>query len=141
MTQQALKRTGGCHCGAVKFEVTLNDLNVHVCHCSICLKIGGAPSLALGCSGDWTIEGEENLKWYDSSDYAQRGFCTTCGTHMLFRMKDGSYYGLGAGNIDDQSGLKIAEHIFVDSKPPYYEFADDTPRYTEEEFLKMIGAV
>lgn len=135
-----LKRTGRCLCGEVEFEVTLQELDVHVCHCSICQKWEGGPSLSLGCESGWKIKGEDNLTWFASSEWAERGFCKKCGSHLFFRMNDGRYQGIPAAALDSQDGLKIASHIFIDKKPPYYDFADDTPRLTEEEFLKMVGA-
>lgn len=136
-----LKRSGSCLCKSVKFEVTLSEEEVHVCHCGICQKWGGNSGLALACDKDWKIEGEEHLTWYDSSDWAQRGFCSKCGTHLLFRMNDESYCGVPAGALDSQNDLKIGMHIFIDKKPDYYDFADDAKRLTEQEFLEMVGAV
>lgn len=136
-----LKHHGSCLCGAVEFEVTLTEKDVHICHCNLCQKHGGGPSLSLQCGKDWTIKGEENLTWYNSSEWAQRGFCSKCGTHLLFKTNDGSYHGVPAGVLDSQDGFKIGMHIFVDKKPPYFDFTDDSPRLTEEEFLKMVGAI
>lgn len=133
-----LERTGRCLCGNVKFEVTLSETSAHVCHCRICQKWGGGPNLSIRCESGWKIDGEESITWYDSSDHAQRGFCKNCGTHLFFRTQDGSYYGVTAA-LDNQDDLDIGEHIFIDSKPSYYDFADDRPRLTEKEFLERIG--
>ncbi len=134
-----LDRTGSCLCGKVKFEVKLISAEVHVCHCNICQKWAGGPAFAIQCNGGWTIDGEENVTWYASSEWANRGFCKTCGTHLFFKTKDDSYYGV-TGLIDNKSDLKINEHIFVDKKPDYYDFVDDSPRLTEQEFFEKIGA-
>jgi hypothetical protein len=134
------QQKGGCLCGAIEFEVTLNEKDVHVCHCGICQKWGGSSSLSLQCDGDWNIKGEESLSWYDSSEFAQRGFCQKCGTHMLFRMNDKSYYGVTAGSLESNEGFKLDMHIFIDKKPDYYDFKDECTRLTEDEFLKMVGA-
>lgn len=135
-----LKRTGGCLCGEVKYEITLNDKDIHVCHCNICQKWHGGPGIALGCQNDWAINGEEKMTWFDSSEWAQRSFCKKCGTHLLFQMKDGSYFGVAVGSLDKTEGLAINSHIFIDKKPDYYDFADNCPRLTEKEFLEMVGA-
>lgn len=136
-----LKRTGECLCGAVKVDVTLNEEEVHVCHCGICQKWHGGPGFALQCAQDWNITGEENMTWYNSSEWAKRGFCSQCGTHLLFKTNDGSYHGIPAGILDNQEGLKIGMHIFIDKKPAYADFADDSKKLTEQEFLEMVGAV
>ena len=127
-------------CGAITFDVTLGEPEIHVCHCTICRKWAGAPALAIRCESGWEIKGEENLTWYASSERAQRGFCNTCGTHLFFKTNDGCYHGITAilDNIDD---LVIGEHIFVDTKPKLYDFTDKAPRLTEHDFLKKIGVV
>ncbi len=139
MTPEQTKRSGQCLCGAVKYQATLLEEGVHVCHCTLCQKWHGGPGMAAGCDGDWSIQGEENLTWYASSDWAKRGFCKTCGSHLLFKTNDASYHGIAAGTLDNLDGFKIESHIFVDKKPSYYDFNDNAPRLTEEEFLKMVG--
>ncbi len=134
------KHKGSCLCKAIKFELILPEKEVHVCHCGLCQKLHGGPGFALSCEKDWVIQGEENLTWYDSSEWAQRSFCGTCGTHLFFRMKDGSFHGVPAGVMDDLEGFKLGMHIFIDKKPDYYDFNDNAPRLTEKEFLEMVGA-
>ncbi len=131
-----LKRTGKCLCGAVKYEVELHELKAHICHCTICQKWAGSSSFSIHCK-NWTIDGENNVTWFDSSGDAQRGFCKTCGSHLFFRTLDGNYQGVTAA-LDDIEGLSIGEHIFIDFKPPYYDFVDDAPRLTEAEFLAQF---
>lgn len=134
------KKKGGCLCGSVSFEITPNEEEVHICHCGLCRKWHGGPGFAVQCKSDWVINGEENMTWYKSSEWAERGFCSKCGSHLLFRTNDGSYHGVSAGVLDNQDGFKIGMHIFVDKKPPYFDFTDDSPRLTEKEFLEMVGA-
>ncbi|MEC8664329.1 MAG: GFA family protein [Pseudomonadota bacterium] len=128
-----------CLCGGVALEVTPLEESVHVCHCSLCQTWNGGPAFAVSIEPEWKTEGEEKLKWFDSSEWGQRGFCSECGTHMLFRTKDGSYNGVCAP-IDGMADFKIGEHIFVDRKPFEYDFSDDTPRLTAQQFHEMIGA-
>jgi hypothetical protein len=136
---ETIEHSGGCLCGAVEYEVQLQEPKAHICHCHLCQKWGGSSSITLHTTPDWTIRGENKLKWYDSSEWAQRSFCSECGTHLLFRLKDGSYHGVTAGSLKDQSGLEIGMHIFIDKKPNYYDFKDDAPRLTEQEFQDMIA--
>lgn len=134
------KKTGQCMCGHIKYTIETVDQNIHVCHCENCQKWSGGPSLSVVCTPNWKIENEVDLTWYNSSEWAQRGFCKNCGTHLLFRTHDGNYHGVTSGSLDDASDMSIGEHIFIDQKPPYYDFADDKPRLTKEDFMKMIGA-
>ena len=134
-----LKRTGECLCGAVKYEVTLTEPHVHVCHCDLCRGWGGGPNLSAACEKDWVIEGEENLTWYDSSEWAQLGFCNKCGTHLFGRVPDGDYRGIHVGNLHDSGGLEIGMHIFIDKKPSFYDFTDSAKRITGAEFYAMVS--
>lgn len=126
-------------CGKVSFDLKLVDQKAHVCHCSMCRKSGaGGPCISVDCE-DTVIKGEESLHWYKSSDYAERGFCRNCGSFMFFRMIDGSnYMNVSTAVLDDDSGISIRDHIYIDSKPPYYDFADNCPRLTEAQFLAKI---
>ena len=134
------KKTGGCLCKAVQYEITVEDDKVHVCHCGICQKWHGGPALAVAHTADVKITGEDKLKWYQSSEYGQRGFCSECGSNLMFKAPAQGYYGVAAGTLDSQDGLEIETHIFIDKKPSYYDFADKTPRLSEKEFLEMVGA-
>ena len=77
---------GGCHCGAVRFEVTGAPGRVAICHCADCRRHAGAPMVA------WAIVGEDQLRVtrgelavYASSEHARRFFCPACGTGMFYR--------------------------------------------------------
>ena len=85
------------------------------------------------------FENEDSVTAYDSSDWAQRGFCKNCGTHLFYRLKEGNMIVVWAGAFDHNDGFEIASEIYIDSKPAGYNFAGDHPRMTEQEFLKSIG--
>lgn len=140
--EQAIKKTGSCLCKAVNYTAEFANNHVHVCHCTLCRIWSGGPGLSAQCNQDIEITGEDNLTWYGSSEWAKRGFCNKCGTNLFFKVNPdaGDYYGVSAGTIDDQSALKITGHIFIDFKPPYYDFNDDSPRQTEEEFLAQFSS-
>ncbi|MBI1258524.1 MAG: GFA family protein [Chloroflexi bacterium] len=139
MTSETNRRTGGCLCGAVRFEAHIPKNEIHVCHCHMCRKLAGGPGFALACDPDIKITGEA-LRWYKSSKWAQRGFCGQCGANLFYKLEPeyGEHFNLSATTLDDENGLKIVKHIYVDSQPDYYEFADDAPRLTQEEFLAQF---
>lgn len=132
-------RTGRCLCGDVSFTLVLTDMKAHVCHCSMCRKSGaGGPCISVDCENA-EIKGEESLRWYKSSDHAERGFCKNCGSFLFFRTTDGSaYMNVSTAVLDDDTGITLRDHIYIDSKPEYYDFADHCPRLTEAQFLAKI---
>lgn len=136
------RRTGRCLCEAVRFEAELASPDIKVCHCSICRKWSGSPTIFVRSKGGVAIENEANVSWYQSSEWAERGFCKICGSNLFFRLREGygDFYNVSVGALDDSSGLKMAMHIYIDEKPDYYDFADECPRLTGKEFLAAIEA-
>ena len=131
-------KTGGCLCGAVRFTGEGAASGVHVCHCEQCARWTGGPAMCVEFADGIAIEGP--VTWYASSDWAERGFCSTCGSTLFYRLKDGAFMNVGAGFIDDRAGLApIDQHIFIDRKPSFYDFAGDAPRLTGEEFLAQLS--
>ena len=130
--------TGHCLCGAVTVAARELSPQFHVCHCDMCRRWNGGPSMTV-IAKEATFDGEENISVYDSSEWAQRAFCARCGSNLYYRFKQSDDWFLWAGLFDDQSQFTIAQEIYIDRKPPGYAFAGDHPRLTEEEFLKSIG--
>ena len=131
--------TGHCLCGAVKFNATEVDTQMHVCHCGMCRRHAGGPTMSVHV-GEIKFEGEGDILRYQSSDYAERGTCRKCGSHLFYHLLQPDMYIMSIGAFDDQSKFTIAGEIYVDSKPGGYAFAGDHTRETEAEFLKRIGA-
>ena len=74
---------GSCLCGAVHFTAAHCDNHVGACHCNMCRKWGGGPFLEVACGNEVSFEGEDNISVYQSSDWAERGFCKNCGSFDL----------------------------------------------------------
>ena len=123
---------GTCLCGAV--SVTAADhLSMTACHCAMCQRWGGGPLLSLHCGSEVSIAGLANVTVFQSSDWAERGFCAKCGTHLYYRLRAANEYIVPAGLFQDGTQFRFEEQIFVDKKPSYYEFANATARLTEAE--------
>lgn len=125
---------GRCLCGAVGLQAAAQR-HFHACHCGSCRRWGGGPLLAVHCGTDVVLEGEAGITRYASSPWAERGFCSRCGTHLFFRLKDGGDYYVPLGLFDDAQDLAFASQVFIDRKPAAYSFAEDTEKLTEREFL------
>lgn len=139
MTNATQALSGACLCGAVKFSVTTGNSEVGVCHCSMCRTWSGGAVFALDEISDLKITGEDNLAVYKSSDWAERCFCKTCGSNLFWRSEQFGHTAIMAGAIEDQSALKFTSEIFIDSKPEYYAFSNDTKKLTEAEVLAMFA--
>lgn len=124
-----------CLCKAVTLDVADNQ-EIHACHCGFCRKWGGSAGFTTQVQGIKTDDAD-NISTYQSSAWAERAFCKTCGSHLYFRHLETDNYYVSAGLFDGVA-FKLASQIFVDKKACYYELANDTPKLTESEFLAMI---
>lgn len=133
-----MSATGKCLCGSVRFNADAVDAEVHACHCSMCRRWSGGPGLAVQ-AGKVEFDGAEHITRYASSDWAERGFCHNCGSHLFYYLKPADLYMLWSGSFDDPSTFRLAGEIYIDEKPQGYAFAGDHPRLTGEEFLASIN--
>lgn len=121
--------SGGCDCGAVRFEITQARPTVTVCHCSQCRRTSGHLWASTRVPRDkLCIVREDGLTWYRSSDFAQRGFCNRCGSSLFYQIDGKDATGVAAGALDGPTGLTTGKHIFVQDKGDYYEIADSAPQ-------------
>ena len=134
------KLSGGCLCGAVRFTAAPVGHDVAACHCSMCRKWTAGPFLALECGGTIQIADPSSLGIYRSSEWAERGFCTQCGTSLFYRMVGKDFYVVSAEAFDDPSAFQFTSQIFVDEKPPYYDFANATKNMTGPEVFAAMQA-
>lgn len=130
---------GSCLCGAVRAAVKMSSNSVSACHCTTCRKWGGGPALAIECGDDVRFEGADNISVFDSSEWAERGFCATCGTHLFYRLKKGGFYSLPVGLLDDTEQWVFDNQIFVDEKPSFYAFANETKKMTAAEVFALYA--
>lgn len=123
---------GGCRCGAVRFQVRAEPLNVRVCHCRICQKTTGQPFFARAMFPREAVEISGRTERCASSARLDRAFCPRCGTPLFAEPKDEpARIGVALGALDDPSALPPQEHIFVASKVAWLKLDDDLPQHQE----------
>ena len=123
---------GRCQCEAVRFAAKVEGQSVGACHCDLCRRWGGGPLFAVDGGADVEFEGEDQITVYDSTPWAQRGFCARCGTHLLIRVNQAGRYIMPAG-LFEQGDFVFDHQIFIDRKPAYYGFSNATRDMTGEE--------
>ena len=136
---ETIEMTGHCLCGRTRFTANRVDPHVGACHCGMCRRWGGGPLLAVDCGEAVRFEGEENIAVYDSSDWAERGFCRHCGSHLFYRLKHNRQHIVPVGLFDDQAPFVFDHQVFIDRKPSYYRFANHTTDLTEAEVFARYG--
>lgn len=123
---------GACLCGAVSIGVR-DRRDIEVCHCGMCRRWGGGPLFALHCGQDIELTGAESVSRYASSPWAERAFCSACGSHLYYKLLPTGEYIVPAGLFGDIPAAVFTTQIFIDKKPNYYTFAEKTATLTEAE--------
>jgi len=137
--EETRERRAHCLCGEVRIKAKKASAGVGACHCKMCRRWGGGPFMEIDCGAEVEIEGEENISVFDSSKWADRGFCRNCGTHLFYRLKESGQHMIPVGLFEDEEGLEFSSQVFIDEKPAYYTFANQTKDLTGEEIFKMFG--
>ncbi len=125
--------TGGCMCGAVRYETMGASFGINHCHCQSCRKHNGAAVVTLAgfTAGQVTFSGDER-RIYESSPGVGRAFCGTCGTPLTWEGDGGE---LGAifefhiSTFDNPDDLVPTAHAFEPERIPWFDVADNLPRY------------
>ena len=121
--------TGGCFCGAVRYQVTGPLTPVTYCHCSKCRRWHGHAGAYTAADRDaFRLLEARGLKWHAVSATVNRGFCGECGSSLLFDDKPDAKISICAGTLDAPTGIHSKAHIYVASKGDYYEIADGLPQ-------------
>jgi hypothetical protein len=128
--------TGGCGCGAVRFEVTSPLVSSLYCHCTRCQRrTGTAASVSARAEpGSFRIvAGEDRMRAWKPEGGAEKWFCGDCGSALFSRVPgDPERIGVRLGAFDHDPQIRPSAHQFVDYAPPWAAIADDgLPRYPE----------
>lgn len=132
---------GQCVCGTTTFTVELKNHDVHACHCSICRRQTSGVIMTIDVEqGSLQFTQDEHLSIYNSSDWGERGFCNCCGTNLFWRTKDQSYCNINAFALDQQpQDIKFDMEIFIDNKPEFYAFNNETKKLTEADVIALFA--
>jgi len=134
MSEKTMPVTGGCLCGAVRYEASEPPRDVVYCHCRICQKSqGNVFSLGAEFRGDTLALTRGELKFYKSSDIAERGFCADCGTPILFRYLESELIFVWVGTFDKPDNAPPTRHFGIESQVSWLTIDDRLPRTRTED--------
>ncbi len=135
-----IKVTGRCLCGAVTYSAQLEKSRLVACHCGMCQQWTGGATVTTTPVVGIEFTGEDCIQYFAASSLVERGFCSVCGSNLVFREKGtATKISICSGTLDDAAGFELWIEIFVDSKARGYSFSGDHPRLTEAEFLELIA--
>ena len=126
---------GHCLCGAVRVSVEGHDPAVGACHCRMCQRWSGGLFLCFDAPADGvTITGP--VTRYASSEFSERAFCATCGSHIWMRDtgRDDEPYGLMPGLFDAARDWPMRSEIYVDTAFASIRLGGEHARSTRAEY-------
>jgi hypothetical protein len=128
--------TGGCQCGAVRYEWTVKPAYSSVCYCRMCQKASGQP--LMGLTGGQI----EHLAWtrgaptiFKSSNFAERGFCNRCGTPLTYAFKDTGRISVTINSLDDPEAMPPTRQYGTESEVAWLRGMHALPAERSEDWL------
>jgi len=117
MTGSSDRLTGGCQCGALRYEWLERPTHSSVCYCRMCQKASGQPFMGL------TGGEREKLRWtrgtlsiFKSSNAVERGFCRDCGTPLTYSFVSAGHISVAINSLDDPEAMPPTRQFDVESK-------------------------
>ena len=124
--------SGGCHCGAVRYEVDGEPLHQALCHCSDCRKSSGAPMVAWAAFREEVFKVTQGeAKTINSSGASHRSFCPECGTGLYFRNAEAlpGIVDIQTVTLDDPEAFPPQAHIQVAERLDWMKEAHTLPAF------------
>jgi hypothetical protein len=151
-TSDENKITGGCYCGAIRYESDEPPVEAGICHCRECQRWTGSaycPAVGFHLSGFRYTKGSPKLN--NSSSILERCFCPDCGSslHVRYLVKLGDDYAadgpdhvyITIGTLDNPEVVELGFHYGVESQLPWVHFDDNLPRIRSDEDPDLINAL
>jgi hypothetical protein len=123
--------SGGCFCGAVRYQVTGEIFDMTTCHCRTCRRVSGAPEVSwftVAPGGFQLLNGTPaELR---SSAHVTRTFCAACGTALTYRRDDApEELDITICSLDQPEALAPADHTHTSDRLPWNVIGDGLPQY------------
>jgi len=122
--------SGGCLCGAVRYEVTGPPANITHCHCADCRRSSGAPFVTWATfrrGAFKLLTGlPKGLRWAGR----WRTFCPYCGTPLTFLTRpDAPEIHVTVCSFDDPASVTPCNHAWIEDRLRWIRLVDSLPRY------------
>ena len=129
---------GQCLCGAVAVRAQIEAPNLRACHCSMCRRHTSGMFISIA-----TVPGSLNVagpaKSFRSSDWAERGFCETCGSTLWYGTIEDGMRHPAAGLFEDGGGGEMKIEFYADQCPHGYALEGEHRKLTTDETLELFA--
>ena len=128
-------RTGGCLCGAIRYESAGEPVFALQCHCRDCQRQSGSAFVAAVRvpSAEFRITKGTPKRYITKSDAGNeitRAFCGDCGSPLYVQVSTRpDLVGIRVPSFDDPSWFRPEADIFVKSAQPWDHMNPDLPKY------------
>ena len=138
--EDAAELTGGCQCGAVRYQLLTPPEHACICHCRMCQKASGQPFMA------FVSIRLEDLCWtrgrpsaFVSSNIAQRNFCSACGTPLTYHRVESGSIAVTIGSLDHPEAARPVEQFGMESELPWISGLRALPAKRTEDWMREYG--
>ena len=127
-----MANTGGCHCGAIRYEIEGNPIVHALCHCSDCRRSSGAPMVGWAMHPAATVKvtkGAPTIR--HSSAHGRRHFCAQCGTGLFYtneQMLPG-IIDVQSATYDNPDAIPAQAHIQIAERIGWMAKAHELPTF------------
>lgn len=125
------KLSGRCFCSMVEYAVDDAFVYAANCHCSNCRRTTGSafkPFAGIPREKFAITKGADELLIYGDAENHD-AHCGACGSLLYSLVREAAWVHVAMGTLVDAPTIRPTHHIFVGSKAPWYEIADDLPQY------------
>lgn len=134
--------TGGCRCGAVRYECTADFIAMSFCYCRDCQRLSGSAfgSFVLIPPGSMRLKQGQPRRYAaktDSGRLMTREFCAECGS-PLFAWTE-NIFAVTAASFDESSALQPSIAIWLDSAQPWAPIPLDLLRFSRNPPISSGG--
>jgi hypothetical protein len=139
-TSTPARLTGGCQCGAVRYQWVEPPQYASVCYCRMCQKASGQPFMALTGGKRETLRftrGAPSI--FKSSDKGERGFCNKCGTPLTYRFEGTGNISVTMNSLDDPEAMRPSKQYGVESKVSWCDTIGALPAERTETWMRQAG--
>ncbi|TMM52683.1 GFA family protein [Sulfitobacter sabulilitoris] len=129
---------GRCLCGAVTVSVQVDNPILRACHCDMCRRHTSGMFISLATvPGTGAVTGPAQS--FRSSDWAERGFCGTCGSTLWYGAIQEGARNFAAGLFENAADAPLKLEFFADKCPQGYALAGAHRKMTGEEAIAMFA--
>ncbi len=122
----AVKREGGCLCGAVRFSVTGEPLRIGLCHCTDCRQASGS---AFSFFATWPRAAFEGTG--ETASYKDRNFCPACGSRVYSLREDEAEIAMGA--LDEAPSTLVPQYeLWVFRREEWFHAAPGAAQFERD---------